>query len=294
VFFITLPPSTSRSRPAGIEVMVNELTPELQIRKARLPISVCVIAGAEAHRLGRALASVADWTREIIVVVNEEVADGTDEVARKYGAQVFREPWKGFRDQKNSALAKATQPWVFALDADEAASPRLRQEIQELFKTAFSAENPAGFTMPRCSFYCGRWIRHGDWYPDRCLRLWQAGQGRWEGADPHPSVVIQGAVGQLRGDLEHYSMESINQQIQKTMVYADTFVGLWPAQRQVTRFDLACRPVWRFLRAYFFRGGFLDGWQGFSIAWLTAFYTFLRYVRVQETRDSSCPPHTTA
>jgi hypothetical protein len=260
---------------------------------ARLPISVCVIAGAEAQRLGRALGSVADWTREIVVVINEDVADGTAEVAQKYGARVFREPWKGFREQKNSALAKASQPWILALDADESVSPPLRQEIQVLFQAAGAPEKPVGYNLPRCSFYCGRWIRHGDWYPDRCLRLWRAGRGRWEGADPHPGVVVQGPVGQLRGDLEHYSMDSINQQIQKTMVYADTFVGLWPAQRRVTRFDLVCRPVWRFIRAYLFRGGFLDGWQGFSIAWLTAFYTFLRYVRVQETRNASRPPQVT-
>ena len=82
-------------------------------------------------------------------------------------------------------------------------------------------------------------------------------------------------------------MDSINQQILKTIVYADTFASVWPARRRVTGFDLAFRPLWRFFRAYFLKAGFLDGWQGFSIAWLTAFYTFLRYVRVQETRLSS-------
>jgi glycosyltransferase involved in cell wall biosynthesis len=267
--------------------MAHDLTPEPQSQIARLPISVCMIAGAEAHRLGRALESVVNWTREIIVVINEEVADGTDEVARNHGAQVFREPWKGFREQKNSAQAKATQPWILALDADEAVSPPLQREIQELFQTPNRLEESAGFNMPRCSFYCGRWIRHGDWYPDRCLRIWRAGRGRWEGADPHPGPVVQGRVSQLRGDLEHHSMDSINQQILKTIVYADTFASVWPARRRVTGFDLAFRPLWRFFRAYFLKAGFLDGWQGFSIAWLTAFYTFLRYVRVQETRLSS-------
>src|SRR5207302_4957859 len=95
----------------------------------RLPISVCIISGAEARRIGRALESVAEWTTEIIVVLNAEVRDGTEEIALKHGAKVFREPWKGYVAQKNSALNKATQPWLLNVDADEAVSPELRSEL---------------------------------------------------------------------------------------------------------------------------------------------------------------------
>src|SRR5580765_6854760 len=97
---------------------------------APLPISVCMISGQEAHRIGRALASVEGWTTEILVVLNHDAADGTEVVARKYGAKVFREPWKGYIAQKNSVADKATQPWLFNLDADEAVSPNLRQQIE--------------------------------------------------------------------------------------------------------------------------------------------------------------------
>ena len=256
----------------------------------KFPIYVCLISGAEARRIGKALASVAEWTSEIIVVMNPDVTDGTEEVAQLHGAKVFREPWKGFAAQKNSALEKATQKWMLGLDADEVVSAALRDEIIQTLADAPVAARYAAYSFPRCSLYCGRWIRHGDWYPDRCVRLWQRGQGRWEGADPHPHFAVNGAVGRLRGDLEHHSMESINKQIEKTVAYADEFARASVSKgRNVTWADLWFRPPWRFVRAYFFKRGFLDGWQGFSIAWLTAFYTFLRYVRVREEQAKLAP-----
>lgn len=248
------------------------------------PVSVCIISGEEERRIERALASVAGWAGEIVIVLNSDAADGTEKIALQYGAKVFREPWSGFQKQKNSALDKATLDWVFGLDADEEVTESLRDEILTTIKAANPGSSmPTAFSVPRCSFYCGRWIRHGDWYPDRCLRLWRRGQGRWVGADPHPQVEIEGSVGKLRADLNHYPMESINQQISKTVAYANDFVMLCEKTgRRAGWLDLTVRPVWRFLRAYFIRLGFLDGWPGLSIAWLTAFYTFLRYVRVME------------
>ena len=131
----------------------------------KLPISVCIISGSEAHRIRPALQSVAGWTSEIILVLNEEVSDGTDAIAREFGATVFREPWKGFVAQKNSAAEKASGEWLLSLDADEVVSPELRDEIVEVLGAlALLPESCAGFNFPRCSRYFGRWIRHGDWY----------------------------------------------------------------------------------------------------------------------------------
>ena len=128
----------------------------------RLPISVCLISGVEAHRIGRALESVAGWTSDIVVVLNEDVRDGTEEIARNHGARVFREPWKGHVAQKNSAAAKAAQPWILGLDTDEVVSPELREEIVRRFARPGGAEPFAAYSFPRCTFYLGRWIRHGD------------------------------------------------------------------------------------------------------------------------------------
>jgi glycosyltransferase involved in cell wall biosynthesis len=127
----------------------------------RLPITVAMIAGAEASRIGRALESVAEWAGEIIVVLNADVNDGTDEIAARHGAKVFREPWKGFRDQKNSAAQKASHDWILSLDADEVVSPELRKEIEE----AIRETGCVAFDMPRLSWCCGRWVRTATGIP---------------------------------------------------------------------------------------------------------------------------------
>ena len=251
----------------------------------RLPISVTMISGAEAGRIGRALESVAAWTSEIIVVLNEEVRDGTEEIARRYDARVFREPWKGHIAQKNSAASKATQEWVLGLDADEAVSPELRDEIERLMADKRLLEGFAAFSFPRLSWYCGRWIRHGDWYPDRQTRLWRRGRAKWGGINPHDKLIVEGAAGKLRADLHHYSSESINHSLKKLVTFSDEFVrqhGL--TKRSSGVFDLALRPPWRFLRAYVFRLGFLDGWPGYYIACHTAFSTLVRYAKLHEAR----------
>jgi glycosyltransferase involved in cell wall biosynthesis len=253
----------------------------------QLPITVSMISGAEAHRIGRALESVVGWASEIIVVLNEDVTDGTEDLARRHGAKVFREPWKGHVAQKNSAAQKAGQEWLLGLDADEEVSAELRNEIHSRFADKAILEPFAAFSFPRLTRFCGRWIRHGDWYPDRGTRLWRKGLGEWGGVDPHDKLIVRGAVGKLSSNLLHYNAVGIDDQIAKISSYSDDF--LREAQRQgrpASWFDLACRPGWRFVRAYFLRLGFLDGWQGYYLAWMTAAYAVTRYAKVREARDS--------
>jgi len=257
-----------------------------QATQKRLPISVCMISEAEASRIGRTLESVAGFASEIIVVLNAEVADGTDRIATEHGAQVFREPWKGFIAQKNSAADKATQQWLLNLDADEVVSAELQDEVFSLFTRL--PEACAAYSFPRLSFYLGRWIRHGDWYPDHCVRLWQNGKARWAGINPHAALKVDGTVRKLKHHLLHYTNETLNNQVIKTANYADDFVHHCAENgRHITFGDLVARPAWRFVRAYFLKLGFLDGWQGYTIAWLTAFYTFLRYAKAREAQTQA-------
>ena len=250
-----------------------------------------MIAGAEAGRIGCALESVAGWTSEIIVVLNDDANDGTEEIACRFGAQVFREPWKGHIAQKNSAAAKATQPWLLGVDADEVVSPELREEIQRQFAAPEKPERFAAFSFPRLTFFCGRWIRHGDWYPDRQTRLWQRGRAEWQGIDPHDKLRVVGPVARLKSDLWHYTAESISRQMAKIGRYADDFARHRLAAGQPTRrTDLFVRPVWRFVRSYILKLGFLDGWQGLYVAWFIAFYTMARYARAREAGDLSGKP----
>jgi glycosyltransferase involved in cell wall biosynthesis len=249
----------------------------------RLPLSVCMISGAEAGRIGRALESVADWAGEIIVVLNAEVSDGTEAIAHKYGARVFREPWKGYVAQKASAAQKAAQEWLLGLDADEVVSPELREEIHRLFAEKKELEQFAAFSFPRLTMFCGRWIRHGDWYPDRSTRLWRKPQAAWGGIDPHARLEVRGKVRPLRSPLLHYNAENIDRQVAKITGFSSDFVRHMQATgRKTAWLDLAIRPVWRFARSYFFRLGFLDGWPGYYIAWMTAFHTVTRYAKLRE------------
>ena len=254
----------------------------------KLPISVCMISGAEVHRIGRALASLAQWPSEVVVVLNQEVTDGTEELCLKHGAKVFREPWKGYVAQKNSVAQKASFPWILALDADEAIPSELWNEISATVQDPDAGNRYAAFEFPRCSYYCGRWIRHGDWYPDRVVRLWRKGAAAYVGQGIHERLQVNGGIGRLKADLLHFSNENINWQLDKIGRYADPFVRQsLAAGRNANWLDFTLRPLWKFARAYFFRLGFLDGWPGYYIAWVGAFSTLTRYVKIREALVTS-------
>src|SRR5581483_11230131 len=225
----------------------------------KLPIAVCMISGPEAGRIGHALESVAGWVSEIVVVLNDEVRDGTEEIALHHGATVFREAWKGHVKQKASAAQKAAQPWLLGLDADEAISEALRWQIAALFSAPARVEQHAAYQFPRLTWFCGRWIRHGDWYPDLQTRLWRKGAAEWGGADPHDKLHVRGSIGRLRGDLLHYSNPHISSYVQKINYFADAHLQRQLEQgAQWSAASAVIRPAWRFVRAYFLRRGFLD------------------------------------
>jgi len=260
------------------------------VTEIQLPISVCLIAGNEAARIRRALDSIVGWTAETIVVLNADVNDGTDKIAESSGAKVFRELWKGHIAQKNSAAEKAAQEWILGLDADEEISTELRDEIQKLFSEPEKLKSFAAFSFPRRTFFCGRWIRHGDWYPDRQTRLWRKDRAHWDGIDPHDKLLVRGSVSKLRNDLLHHNAETLDRQIAKISSYSNDFVRAAPA-RKSSWFDIMARPAWRFFRGYFLRFGFLDGWQGGYIAWMTAFYTATRYAKMRIAQENQAKPN---
>jgi len=246
-----------------------------------LPVSVIVVARNEAGNLPRCLASVRGWTAEIVVALNA-TTDDSAAVAATAGARVVTLPWQGFRDTKNAALALATAPWALCLDADEAVSPELQADLTTFLTGADPAQ--CGARFPRKVWFLGRWITHGDWYPDFSLRLIRVGQARWGGdAHVHEKMVCDGPVATLRGDLYHYSFPTIASHVAKFTPFADLFVK--QAEERGRRFSWPAtlfRPSWRFFRAYILRRGFLDGFPGLYIAGATAFGVFVRYSRLYE------------
>jgi glycosyltransferase involved in cell wall biosynthesis len=249
---------------------------------ARLPISACLISGPEKARIGRALASIAEWTEEIHVVLNHDVADGTDEIARSYGAIVHREVWRGHVAQKNAALDKATRPWVLGLDADEVVSDELRASIERLFRDPSRPPGHAAYRFPRATDFYGRFLRHGDWYPDYQTRLWRRGSARWAGQNPHDKLKVDGTIGRLKGDLLHYPAETLDDQIRKIHSYTDGFVADRVARGAPTGWrKMLVSPWWCFLRGYLVKGGFLDGWRGYYVARMNAFTALTRYTKMK-------------
>ncbi len=254
-----------------------------------LPVSVPVITCNEERNLARCLESVRALGAEIIVM-DSGSTDATQQIARDFGARWIHKDWQGYRDQKNAVLELCTQPWVLALDADEEVSLAMLNEILTFFRDG-SAERFGGASFPRKVWFLGRWIKHGDWYPDRKLRLVRRHGARWGGSPEHDRMEIPGKVLKCRGDLHHFSFPDMARYVSKINVFAGEYL-----QRQLAEgtrwslFETLFRPAWRFFRAYILRRGFLDGFPGLWIAVSTAYQTFVRHSRLYEHLHRAEPP----
>jgi glycosyltransferase involved in cell wall biosynthesis len=240
-------------------------------------LSACVIAKDEADRIGECLASLAFCDE--ILVVDAHSKDDTRAIAEAAGARVIERDWPGHVAQKEFAIRAALHDQVLCIDADERISFELAAEIRRLREAGFPG--PAGWRMPRMSSYLGRWIRHGTWYPDPQLRLFDRRRGRWTGRDPHDRVELDGEIGRLRGHLLHYPYRNLEDHLASIDRYTTTMArGLAEEGRHARLIDLALRPPGRFLRSYLLQLGFLDGWRGLLLASLAAHYVRLKYAKL--------------
>jgi glycosyltransferase involved in cell wall biosynthesis len=226
-------------------------------------LSVVLIARNEAANLPRTLESVS-WAQEIIVV-DSGSTDATVEIARKAGARVFEEPWKGFEAQKYSAIAHATGEWVLSLDADEEVSPQLAEEMQSLLagEPAFSA-----YRIPRLNHFLGLPLRHGGYWPDPKLRLFRKGAARFAERPVHETMESAGPVGQLKSQLIHHCYPTLEDYIEHMNRYssagAQMLVDSGRAPRSLPSlvWNALLNPAATFVYNYFVRLGFLDGREG--------------------------------
>ncbi|RPH82514.1 MAG: glycosyltransferase family 2 protein [Candidatus Rokuibacteriota bacterium] len=246
---------------------------------SRARLSVVVVTQNEEERI-RACLESASWADELIVV-DAESSDKTATVARELTDHVFVRPWPGFAAQKNFGLEQARGDWILSLDADELVSIPLRQEIAAIL--AGGGEH-AGYAIPRRNVFWGRWIRHGGLYPDWQLRLFRRGRGRFAERMVHESVTVDGSVGRLSGHLEHRSYRDVADFLERADRYSTLAAGEWLAAGRRSRplMDLVVRPAGRFLTMYVARAGFLDGWRGFLLAVLYAYYVLMRSAKVWE------------
>ncbi len=212
-------------------------------------------------------------------MVDSGSSDGTADLARRRGARVIHHDWPGYAAQKNFAASSASNDWILSLDADEEVSPRLRESIQALQERE---SNRAGYQFPRLAQYLGRWIRHGGWYPDRKVRLYDRRRATWRGEFVHESIVVDGPVGQLDGDLLHFTCDSLADHVGRINRYTDLAAAeLRQSGASPGLARLLLSPPWAFFKSFALQQGFRDGVHGLLIASMAAAYVFLKYAKAR-------------
>jgi glycosyltransferase involved in cell wall biosynthesis len=257
-------------------------------------ISVVIITCNEEKNIERCLLSIRDIADEI-VVVDSFSTDRTEEICRKYNVKFFQHEFLGHIEQKNFAITKARYPHILSLDADEALSPELKKSISNV-KENWKYD---GYYFNRLTNYCGKWIKHGSWYPARKLRLWDSRKGKWSGLNPHDKFILKSRSKRkyLKGDLLHYSYYSINEHIQQINKFTDILAeSFFKNGERVNYFRIVFSPLWRFFRDFFLMLGFLDGFYGLIICVNSSHETFLKYAKLrklirlhlQQAKDKIC------
>lgn len=242
-------------------------------------LSVVIIAFNEEKNIGRCIASVKSVADEV-VVVDSFSTDSTRNIVEALGARFITHPFTGYGEQKNFALSEATHDHVLSLDADEAVDGRLLISIDKIKDQNFPA---GGYTMNRCTNYCGKWIRHGLWYPDKKLRLFNRKLVQWTNDAIHETTLVKPntTIGHLQGDILHYSYNSLEEHITQNNKFSTLSAENYYARgKKAGVFKIMFNPCWSFLSSYLFRMGFLDGFAGFVIAWNIAHLTFMKYYKL--------------
>jgi glycosyltransferase involved in cell wall biosynthesis len=247
-----------------------------------MPLSVAIITRNAAAQLERCLASVA--FAEEIIVVDSGSTDGTFELAGRQGARVLQQEWLGFGPQKQFAVDAASHDWVLCVDADEALSPELRESIVAELKA------PSGFVyaMARRNRFLGRWLKHGEGYPDWSVRLFHRAYARWGDEPVHEKVVTQSPVLRLSGDLLHDSAETLEKYLAKQNRYTSLQAELLRAAGyRANVLQLVFSPLLRFIKFYLVRLGFLDGVPGLVHITIGCMNSFNKYAKLKALERAS-------
>ena len=255
-----------------------------------IKISAIIITLNEERNIGRCLQSLKDVADEI-VVVDSFSKDKTEEICKSYGAKFIQHKFEGYIEQKNFALKQESNDFVLSLDADEALSDTLRQSILQL-KNNNAVAGLDGYKMNRLTNYCGKWIRHGSWYPDRKLRLFNRNKGTWGGDNPHDKFIPDenAKTGFLKGDILHYSFYSVEEHKKQARKFAEISArSLYARGRRSTVFHILFRPLFKIVRDYIFKLGFLDGYYGLVICAITVKATYIKYSVLRGLEKASPP-----
>jgi glycosyltransferase involved in cell wall biosynthesis len=247
-------------------------------------LSVVIITFNEKENIARCIDSV-KLVADEIVVVDSFSKDNTKALCIEHGVRFIEHPFEGYIEQKNWAASQATYDYVLSLDADEALCPTLQKSILAE-KEHFSKD---GYYMNRMTNYLGVWIKHGSWYPDKKLRVWNRKKGRWAGRNPHDCYIMDASstIGYLKGDILHYSYTSIEGHIAQLDKFTSiTAMHLNEEGKKSTYVSIFFSPIFSFIKGFFIRLGFLDGYYGIVICLINAFATHMKYVKLRELNKS--------
>lgn len=242
-------------------------------------ISAVIITFNEERNIERCLESLIGVVDEI-VIVDSYSTDRTEEICRKYNVHFIKHRFDGYSEQKNWAILQAASPYILSLDADEALSEVLKSSILRI-KNNWTHD---GYYFNRLTNYCGKWIRHTSWYPSRKLRLWDSRRGSWGGLDVHERYFLQKGSSKLflKGDLLHYSYYSVSEHVVQINNYSTIMArSYYEMGRNVWFFSIILHSIWRFVKDFFIRAGFLDGFYGFIVSVNSAHEVFLKYVKLR-------------
>ncbi|MFQ6082883.1 MAG: glycosyltransferase family 2 protein [Candidatus Aminicenantia bacterium] len=244
-----------------------------------MKISATIITYNEEKKIEGALSSLLGLVDEI-VLVDSFSQDNTLKIAKKYPAKIFKRKWTNYADQRNFALAKASFPWILNLDADERVSPELKEEILSIKDKEPECD---GFYIPRLVFYLGRWIYHSGWYPDRKIRLFKKENAHWQGEFVHENLIFKGKTKNLKNPIHHFTYRNLTDHIRQINKYSTLGAQKLYAEKKKTHwYHFILWPFFRFLKSYFLKLGFLDGFPGLVISILNGYYIFIRYVKLKE------------
>ncbi len=252
----------------------------MEIKKSvMLKFSVVIITLNEARNIGRCIGSVTDITDDI-VVLDSFSTDETEAICLKHNVRFYQSKFDGYGSQKNKALTYAKHKWVLSLDADEAVSEELKQSIMAIDnKPHYDA-----YKFNRLTNYCGKWIKH-LWYPDTKLRLWNTEKGKWNNNKIHEGIQLEAGarIKHIPGDLLHYSFYSIFQHIEQVNKFTELMAQqAIQRNKRSSKTAVVTHAMGSFIRNYFFRKGFLDGWYGFVISVIAVQTNFLKYLKIYE------------
>lgn len=249
----------------------------------KIPISVYVLTYNNRRTIEQCFKSLG-WAEEL-VVVDSFSTDGTYEICQRYTDKTYQRKWTGHRDQYQYAAHQTTRDWIMFVDADEEIPTELAEEIRKVLEEG--TKDIDGFLVYRRTYYLGRWIRFGGWYPDCEVRLYRRDKGRWEGG-LHAKVVVDGRVGSLKNQYLHYTYRDISDQIQTIDKYSQIAAeDMFMSGEKFSLLKLLFHPPFRFIKEYLFKSGFRDGLPGFIIIVSTMYYVFIKYAKLWELTRSA-------